>query len=171
MPSTRLTEVADALPQPLPRTGGRSSRARSSACLPGVYPAGGSDSSHTVRDRSADATLAGALGTPPPRPSARVEHLSLVADEEPSPLRPSPPNSPCGPIRSDVHRPVAELSVNAGRVLTDGRAGARHHQEAAHRAGRRRRQPHLYLQRAARRLPHREGGDAGAGGDVTIMVL
>ena len=32
------------------------------------------------------------------RPSARVEHLSLVADEEPSPLRPSPPNSPCGPI-------------------------------------------------------------------------
>ena len=62
------------------------------------------------------------LGTPPPRPSAWVEHLSLVADEEPSPLRPSPPNSPCGPITATfTDRWPSFRSTRAGYCPTAGR--------------------------------------------------
>ena len=77
-----------------------------------------------------------------------------------------------------------ELSVNPGRVLTydrplqrvwglrrsgDSRRVRTAAQAAPPKAGRRRQQPHIHPQRAERRLPHAEGGDAGTGGGVTEL--
>ena len=74
------------------------------------------------------------------------------------------------------YRMLAELSANAGRVLTYqhlggtglGRDGRRRHAAHAHpnqqapaQAGRRRRQPDVHIHRAPRRLPDAEGGGAG----------
>ena len=62
-------------------------------------------------------------------------------------------------------RPAAATGLGPGQ---NGRfrAGAQHHQEAARKAGGRRWQPRLHLQRASRRLSDAGGGDAGEGGDA-----
>ncbi len=79
------------------------------------------------------------------------------------------------------YRTLAELSANAGRVLTyehllrrvwrlEGDADLhpmRHRdKQLAAQAGRRRQGSHLHLHRASRRLPDAQGGDAGGGGNV-----
>ena len=79
------------------------------------------------------------------------------------------------------HGLLFELSANAGRVMTYDRllqrvwgcgapatrGGYAPREAAPPKPGRRRQQPHLHPQRAPPRLPHGEGGGAGAGGNVT----
>ena len=73
-----------------------------------------------------------------------------------------------GQRRSRVDlRPAAATGLGPAEV---GRlaAGAHRRQAAPPQAGRRRQQPHIHPQRAPRRLPHGEGGDAGAVAGLTV---